>query len=229
MLKNGIQALLLEEGVVLGQRSKERLFCGKADAVAAVAEAELSEASRGGIAVLLDVLAKVLESKERLSDRILVASEPLADAVKLLMTIRGITALTASAFLADVGDIRRFKSARKMNAYLGLVPRCKDSGGKSRPGHINRRSRRLTRTMLTQSIYQVTRSCPQMQRQYSELIDRRGVGRARIAMIRRLCGIMRRMLLSGQEYRWVKEELYQRKLKKYEKILEDARRDRQAA
>jgi len=36
------------------------------------------------------------------------------------------------AFLADVGDIERFKKQKKMNAYLGLVPKVKDSGGKSK-------------------------------------------------------------------------------------------------
>ena len=44
----------------------------------------------------------------------MLASEPLADQIKLLMSIRGITALTAATFLADVGDVRRFKSQRKM-------------------------------------------------------------------------------------------------------------------
>ena len=170
-----------------------------------------------------------MEAKEELGEKIVAASEPLADQVRLLMTIRGITALTAAAFLADVGDIRRFRSASKMSAYLGLVPRCRDSGGKSRPGHITRKSRRLARTMLTQSIYQVTRSSPQLAKQYATLIERRGAGRARIAMIRRLCGIMRRMLLTGAEFRWVSNELYERKLKSYEKTLEAARRQRQAA
>jgi transposase len=61
------------------------------------------------------------------------------------------------------------------------------------------------------------------------LIERRGAGRARIAMIRRLCGIMRRMLLTGAEFRWVSNELYERKLRNYEKTLEAARRQRQAA
>jgi transposase len=43
--------------------------------------------------------------------------------------IKGITSLTALAFLADVGDVTRFKSLRKMNAYLGLVPRVNESAG----------------------------------------------------------------------------------------------------
>jgi hypothetical protein len=107
-----------------------------------------------------------------------------------------------------------------MNAYLGLVPRCHDSGGKSRPGHITRESRKLSRTILTQSIYQTIKATPQWERDYEELKARRGSGRARIAMIRRLCGVMRRMLLQGEQFHWLKEELYRRKLVEYQKTLE---------
>jgi transposase len=229
MLKNGIQAVLLEEGVALSGKEKRRLFCGHPEAPSVLDGRELSEATLTVVEAELALLARVMEAKEQLGEKIVAASEPLADQVRLLMTIRGITALTAAAFLADVGDIRRFRSASKMSAYLGLVPRCRDSGGKSRPGHITRKSRRLARTMLTQSIYQVTRSSPQLAKQYATLIERRGAGRARIAMIRRLCGIMRRMLLTGAEFRWVSNELYERKLRNYEKTLEAARRQRQAA
>ena len=40
----------------------------------------------------------------------------MKEAVKLLITIKGITALTVLAFLADVGDRERFKKRKKMNA-----------------------------------------------------------------------------------------------------------------
>ena len=52
--------------------------------------------------------------KAELAEKPVLASEPLADQIKLLMSSRGITALTAATFLADVGDVRRFKSQRKM-------------------------------------------------------------------------------------------------------------------
>ncbi len=116
-----------------------------------------------------------------------------------------------------------------MHAYLGLVPRCHDSGGKSRPGHITRESRKLSRTILTQSIYQTIKGTPSWERQYEELKARRGSGRARIAMIRRLCGVMRRMLLTGEQYHWLKEELYRRKLRQYQQVLEKEKKERNAA
>mgnify|MGYP003941920263 CR=1 FL=1 len=136
--------------------------------------------------------------------------------MKLLITVRGSTPLTALAFLADVADIRRFKTLRKMNAYLGLVPRVKESGGRSKTGHINRESRRLTRTLFTQSVMHFADASPYLRSYYSNLISRRGVGRARIALIRKICGMMRRMLLEQQEFRWVQPSNFERKLKRYE-------------
>ena len=86
-----------------------------------------------------------------------------------------------------------------------------------------------SRTILTQSIYQAVKSTPSWQRDYDELKARRGAGRARIAMIRRLCGVMRRMLLNGEKYHWLKEELYQRKLRQYRQTLENAKNEQNAA
>ena len=66
-----------------------------------------------------------------------------------------------------------------MNAYLGLVPRCHDSGGKSRPGHIARESRKLSRTILTQWIYQTIKATPQCERGFAcrgRILPRGGVG-----------------------------------------------------
>ena len=79
------------------------------------------------------------------------------------------------------------------------------------------------------SVRRRARSELQLQHQYAELIERRGVGRARIAMIRRLAGIMRAMLLTGQEFRWVQRDLFERKLREYEKTLAEAREEAKVA
>ena len=94
-----------------------------------------------------------------------------------------------------MGDVHRFPSLRRMNAYLGLVPRCHDSGGKSGPGHITGESRKLSRTILTQSIYQTIKATPQW---------------------------------DGEQFHWLKEELYRRKLIEYQKTLEERKKERDA-
>lgn len=110
-----------------------------------------------------------------------------------------------------------------MNAYLGLIPKIKESGSKTRIGHINRASRKLTRTLLTQSIVQGMDASVYFRKFYEELKFRRGAGRARIALIRKICGIMRRMLLNNEKFRDVKQSLYDKKLVCYEKLLKELR------
>ena len=163
------------------------------------------------------LLRSVKASKDELSERIVCASAPIVEQIQLLVPIDRITPLTAAALLADIGDIRRLKTARKMSAYLRLVQCCHDSGGTFQPGHIIRESRKLSHTILTQSIHQTVKGTPAWNRRYEQLKSRRGAGRACIAMIRRLCNVARRVQLTGEKYYWLKEELYQRKLSRYQK------------
>jgi transposase len=219
MVKNATQAMLRDDGITLSKSQRTRLWKAKEPVAQIVGECKLSEAIEGTLQVQVDLLGQLIEAKRKVTEQIVKASAPLSDQIELLITIPGITPLSAAAFLADVGDITRFSSQRRMSSYLGLVPRCHDSGEIHRQGHINRESRTLTRTMLTQSIYLTVKGTPEWQLRYEELKSQRGSGRARIAMIRKLCGVMRRMLLNGEEYHWLKEELYQRKLRSYRKIL----------
>ena len=220
MLKSAILAMLLDDGIVLDATRRRHLFSGQHPVTEVVASDAISAGIEAALAVQVATLSSLLAAKQQLIETITKTSKPLAGQIELLMTIPGITVLTAAAFLADIGEIERFSSQRKMSAYLGLVPRCHNSGGKRRSGHINRESRNLTRTMLTQSIPHAVASCPSWQRKYHDLQARRGTGRARIAMIRHLCGVMRRMLLSHTKYSWLREELYQQKLRRYRKALE---------
>ena len=52
----------------------------------------------------------------------------LTEAVTLLTTIPGIGVTTAIQFLAELGDLSRFRSAREVAAYAGVVPAHRRSG-----------------------------------------------------------------------------------------------------
>ena len=103
---------------------------------------------------------------------ILLTGEPLKDVVKLLIPIKGIAPLVAIAFFSDVGDIERFPTLRKMNMCLRLVPRVKESGGKSMHEFISRESGKLIRTLLTQSIYHFSHASPYFRKFYVEQLRR---------------------------------------------------------
>ncbi len=60
-------------------------------------------------------------------------SDPIATR---LTAAPGVGPVTASAFVATIDDITRFRTAHELEAYLGLVPSERSSGEKRQLGHI---------------------------------------------------------------------------------------------
>ena len=228
MLKNSVQSILTENGIVLSTENK-RLLLSRKTGMSLLEKLDISDASRISVKLSLELLWNVQEQKEQLAKEIFYVGKPFEKEVMLLISIKGITPLSALAFLSDVGDVRRFKTTRKMNAYLGLVPKLKESGDVSRVGHINRASRKTTRTLLTQSLVQAMSASPYLKSYYEQVKDRRGAGRGRIALIRKLCGIMRRMLLTGEQFREVNMALYQKKVRQYNRIIKNLEEEKRSA
>jgi transposase len=228
MLKNSVQSILTENGIVLFTENKKLLLSEKTGK-SLLDRLDISEASRTSVRISLELLWKVQEQKEQLTKEIFNAGKAFEKEVKLLISIRGITPLSAFAFLSDVGDVRRFKTTRKMNAYLGLVPKLKESGDMSRTGHINRASRKTTRTLLTQSLVQAMFASPYLNSYYESVKGRRGAGRGRIALIRKLCGIMRRMLLTGEQFREVDNDLYNKKVRQFDCTIKIVDKEKKTA
>jgi transposase len=106
------------------------------------------------------LVLKVQEQKEQLAKGIFYAGKPFEKEVKLLISIKGITPISALAFLSNASDVRRFKTTRRMNAHLGLVPKLIEIGDVTRVGHINGASRKTTRVLLAQSLVQVMSASP---------------------------------------------------------------------
>src|SRR5690606_6986833 len=67
---------------------------------------------------------------------------------KRLMSIPGIGVLTATAMVACVGDIHRFRSGRHFASWLGLTPREHSSGASRHLGSITRKGNSYLRMLL---------------------------------------------------------------------------------
>lgn len=67
---------------------------------------------------------------------------------KRLMTVPGVGVLTATAMVAWVGDIHRFRSGRHFASWLGLTPREHSSGASRRLGSITRKGNSYLRMLL---------------------------------------------------------------------------------
>lgn len=69
-------------------------------------------------------------------------------AAKRLMTVPGVGVLTATAMVACVGDIHRFRSGRHFASWLGLTPREHSSGASRRLCSITRKGNSYLRMLL---------------------------------------------------------------------------------
>ena len=100
--------------------------------------------------------------------------------------IRGIGPLTASAFVASVGDAKSFKNARQVPAWLGMVPRHQGTGGKVALGRISKRGDTYLRTLLIHGARAVIAQCERKPDQsepwLKDLIGRRNKNIAAVAL-----------------------------------------------
>jgi len=74
----------------------------------------------------------------------------LAAVVEALMAMRGIDMVSATAFLAEIGDLSRFRTPRELMAYLGLVPSEHSTGDKVQRGGITKAGNRRARRVLVE-------------------------------------------------------------------------------
>jgi transposase len=217
--KNSIQAVFVENGIALNRKQTYRLFKPNGD-ITILDEFNIEGASRYCLLASLSIIWNLLVQKENIKQEILKMGLLFKKEIKLCISIKGISPFLVLSFLADVGDITRFKNVRGFNAYLGVVPTVKSSGGKTQMGHITRQSRKLARTMFTQPINHIIASSDFMSEFYDSVKTRRGTGRSRIAVIRKIFNIMRRMILTGEIYRGVEKDKYEKKLKEFDKIIQ---------
>ena len=92
---------------------------------------------------------------KRLSEQISLAVEEwrMAPTVKALQSLRGVSLITATITVAELGDISRFSHPKELMAYLGLVPSEHSSGESIRRGHITKTGNSHARRVLVESAW----------------------------------------------------------------------------
>ena len=145
---NQVHGFLLEWGIE--SRRGIGSLLGRLDRVledAEGAEGELTADGRALLSELGDELRRLDGRVKRFDDRIEEAGR--ADpACRRLEGIPGIGPLTATALTAAVGDASAFRNGRELAAWLGLVPRQRSTGGRTRLLGISKRGDRCLRCLL---------------------------------------------------------------------------------
>ena len=79
--------------------------------------------------------------------------EPYREPVGWLRCFRGIDMVTAVSIVAELHDFRRFRSARELASYLGLVPRECSSGEREKRGPITKAGNGHLRRLLVEAAW----------------------------------------------------------------------------
>jgi transposase len=158
-----------------------------------------------------------LEAELAEIDRVL-AEHALASAeVRRLMTVPGVNMQTAIAFMASVGDIRRFPTARKLVAYLGLDPRVRQSGESlARHGRISKAGNSEARHMLGEAAWSVAMTPGPMRAFFERLRARRGVQIAATATARKLAVLFWYLLTREEDYAFARPSMTRKKIRELE-------------
>jgi transposase len=125
-----------------------------------------------------------------------------------------VNVICAASFLAAIGDVRRFRSARRLVAYLGLDPRVRQSGTEpARSGRISKRGSASARWALVEAASSVVRQPGPLRAFYERIRARRGHGKAVVAAARKLAVLFWCLLARGEDYAHQQPSLTAKKLR----------------
>ena len=127
-----------------------------------------------------------------------------SSACKRLMTVPGVGPLVALTYAAGVDDPARFSSSRDVGAHFGLTPRRFQSGEMDWSGGISRAGDAGVRRALYQAanvLIHHSRGWCALKSWAVRVAKRRGLGKAKVALARKLAVVLHKMWTTGEDYR----------------------------
>lgn len=133
---------------------------------------------------------------QELDQRVSTQAHARAQACRL-MTHPGVGPVTALATEVFVGDPTRFRDGKALASYVGMIPSEYSSGPRQRLGRLTKQGNRFLRFLWCEAGQQAARYEVGLRRFYRRKLQQKGVGKARVAVGRKL-GIRLWILLRDQ-------------------------------
>ena len=122
-----------------------------------------------------------------------------------LMSVPGIGVVSVLAYVSTVEDPTRFRRSRTVGAHMGLTPRQYQSGEVDRSGRISRCGDTLARTLMYEAAVVIltrVKRASSLKDWALGIAKRSGIGKARVALARKLSVILHSIWRSGEVFRW---------------------------
>jgi len=201
----------------------------KAGILSAALEAGLGEISRQLLAMHLGRLEAVEEDILKVENLIAAHLAPNRDKLELLMTIPGVSYLSACVILSELGvNMAQWPTEKHLAAWGGVAPGCRESAGKHRRAATRKGNPYLCTTMVECAGAATLKKDCHLQAKYRHLCARTGSKmKARMAIARKLLVIVYHVLTNLEPYREPevrahtprsRQKTIQRHLKELEKL-----------
>ena len=175
-----------------------------------------SEKNRDNILPLLKGYEK--EEAERLIERLTLLEKQIAqllqkinaevekdEKIQKVMTVPGIGPITALAYIAYVGDVKRFDNAHQVSNFIGFVPKVDNSYTICRSGHTTKQGNPLLRSLLVQAAWATVKSKNggALRDKYKYMAETRCIGKGKsiVTIARKLGELLYLILKTNQEYK----------------------------
>jgi transposase len=114
-----------------------------------------------------------------------------------IQVLTGVGRTIAGIFVAEIGDVARFRSAAALCSWAGLTPRHRESDTKVVRGRITKMGSRLVRWAALEAVARYHGGA-WLQRDFRRIAERRGKNKARVAVARKLLTLVYYGLRDGE-------------------------------
>ena len=114
-----------------------------------------------------------------------------------IQALTGVGRTIAGIFVAEIGDVNRFRSAAALCSWAGLTPRHRESDTKVVRGRITKMGSRLVRWAALEAVARY-HGGTRLQGDFRRIADRRGKNKARVAVARKLLTLVYYRLRDGE-------------------------------
>lgn len=196
LLMNYLRGLLRQEGI----RVKAREF-KTADYYMRLCTFKIPGHIKEIMARYRDAINSMLKEKDMLEA---VIKDYNSKDIELIKTIPDMGELSSRTIQSAIGEIKRFKHAKQLTSYCGLVPTVRASGDRIEYGHITHEGRSEVRRVGIQCAHALlhckSRESEPLRKWWLGIARRRGVRTALVALARKLITIVFYVLRNQKAY-----------------------------
>ena len=150
------------------------------------------------------------------------ANSKFGPVVRLLVSMTGIDVYAAMLIAAEIDDIKRFRTARKLVSTMGLCPTVYQSGDSLRHGRMKKRDVNRNLTWIMIQVANVAVMHDDYLKGYHEHVKKTHGGNHKMAITHvanKMVKMMWAMLRENEVYRYRNDRLYQSKLARLDRAM----------